>query len=106
MLLADQIALTQHTNRLQAASVAIQSGSKSQQEPNMTFDFGGARFGGDDAVHLMNTVLGALSQIADSAKAALVKGGIEFPTDPVPAGPATPAPNRKGRRVTKAKAAK
>jgi len=50
----------------------------------MTFDFAGVRFMGDDAHHLMNTVLGGVQQIADSAKAALIAGGVEFPADPAP----------------------
>jgi hypothetical protein len=102
MKLADQIALANHTNRLGAASQAIASAAKSQQEPNVTFDFGGARFGGDDAIHLLNTILGGLQQIANNAKAALVKGGVEFPADPALAAP--PKPNRKVRRAASKKA--
>jgi len=98
MKLEAQIALANHTNRLQAASQSLQAANTSLQEPNQTFDYAGCRFAGSDAVHMKNALMQALSKIADDAKAALVKGGVEFPEPPAPANL-----NRKGRRADAAK---
>lgn len=81
MKFQDHIALTVHTNRLQQASRAIASLSKTMEAPPHSFNFDGCTFEGKDAIAIKHAVLGELAAISADAQLNLEAGGITFHDD-------------------------